>query len=93
MAKFLPFGREIIATDEQIQKRDVIFEQYEMYGIPYGVLDATCGEGKRTEIEKDREAARLLIMQGRDIPQDLRTRLIQYKNESSDKERNISFKK
>lgn len=58
MARYLPLGKEMIATDKQIQERDAKFKKYEAYGIPYGILDDTFGEGKRTSIDKDRETAR-----------------------------------
>lgn len=80
MAKYLPFGKELVATDEQMKERDEKFRKYEMYGIPYGILDDTCGEGKRSSIDKDRETARILIMQGKDVPKDLEKRLLAYKN-------------
>ena len=79
MAKYLPFGKELVATDEQMKARKEKFNQYEMYGIPYGILDDSCGEVGRSPIEQDRETARLLIMQGKAIPQDLSKRLLEHK--------------
>ena len=79
MARYLPFKREMIATDEQVRERNAKFAKYEAYGIPYGILDDTHGEGKRTSIDKDREQARLLIMQGKNLPKDLEERLLKYK--------------
>ena len=79
MARYLPFKRELIATDEQVGERKSKFEKYDAYGIPYGILDDTYGEEKRNSVDKDRERARLLIMQGKKLPKDLEERLLKYK--------------
>ena len=80
--KYLPFGREIVLTDEQQAQQKRKFDLYDEYGIPYGIFDGThVGEQFRSQKDKDRDAARILIMQGKDIPEDLKERLLSYKNQ------------
>lgn len=55
---------------------------YEYYGLEFGVIvDPPDGEVKmyETEEEIDKEAARMYILQGVDIPRDLADRLLKYK--------------
>ena len=82
MSKFLPFGKQIIPTEEQVIKQKSIFSKYEYYGIPYGNFDTSeAGEGFKSQKEVDREKARLLIMQGKSIPQELEDKLLKYKQQ------------
>lgn len=80
--KYLPFGY-IPQTEEQLKEQDRKFRLYEMYGIPYGMLDSS----KSYELEdsivvtEDRAKARLLIMQGLEIPEELKNRLLKYKQQ------------
>lgn len=53
---------------------------YKFYGIPYDVFD---DEENNSQISKDREKARILIMTGKPIPKDLEEKLLQYKKELS----------
>lgn len=46
-----------------------------------------------TEQETDRENARLLIMQGKDIPEDLADRLLQYKRQDEKREKGKAIEK
>lgn len=82
MSQYLPFGREIIMTNEQIAHQDNMFNMYETYGIPYGILDSEYdGEQYISAKDKDRETARMLITQHKEIPNDLKERLLQYKKQ------------
>lgn len=68
---------------DKIELQDYKFSMYDLYGIPYGILDGEQdGEGNITEKERDYDKARILIMQGKDLPEDLKQRLLQYKGES-----------
>lgn len=82
MSQYLPFGKQIIPTQEQVKEQTLKFEQYDYYGIPYGSFDASEeGEGFKSQKEIDREKARLLIMQGKSIPKELADKLISYKEQ------------
>jgi hypothetical protein len=82
MAQYLPFGTQIVPTEEQIKEQELKFEQYDYYGIPYGIFDdSNDGEGNLTKKDIDREKARLLIMKREIIPDDLKVRLLQYKEQ------------
>lgn len=73
---FLPMGYQP-QTDEQIKDMDRKFELYDYYGIPYGIFDDIRQD---INVEKDRTTAKLLIMQGIAIPEDLEKRLLEYKD-------------
>lgn len=82
MSKYLPFGRELVMTKEQMAQQENKFEAYDFYGIPYGIIDDTRdGEQFATKKDIDREKARLLIMQQKPLPKDLEQRLLRYKAE------------
>jgi hypothetical protein len=78
MKQYLPFGKEIIPTEEQVREQQWLFEQYDFFGIPYGILDGQ-DEGQLTEKDIDREQAKLLISEGKTLPLDLQERLLLYK--------------
>ena len=84
--RYLPFGKEIKQTEQQKMFEKRKFERYDYYGIPYGMLDGDTDEGTRTDREEDIEKARLLIMQGEEIPKELADRLLMYKEQESKKE-------
>lgn len=73
---YLPMGYQL-QTDEQIKDMDRKFELYDYYGIPYGIFDDARLD---INVEKDRTAAKLMIMQGITIPEDLEKRLLEYKD-------------
>lgn len=73
---FLPMGYQP-QTDEQIKDMDRKFELYDYYGIPYGIFDDTRQD---INVERDRTTAKLMIMQGIAIPEDLEKRLLEYKD-------------
>lgn len=73
---YLPMGYQL-QTDEQIKDMDRKFELYDYYGIPYGIFDDARLD---INVEKDRTAAKLMIMQGITIPEDLKKRLLEYKD-------------
>lgn len=84
MSQYLPFGRALVPTDEQIKAQEYKFNMYEVYGIPYGILDNKHeGEQHRSKKDRDRDSARILIMQGKDLPEDLKKRLLQYKQQDN----------
>lgn len=68
-----------IELDEQQRKR---FALYDYYWIPYGFLcPGGESEGKPlTPHEKDIESARMYILADQPLPEDLATRLLDYKN-------------
>lgn len=74
---FLPLGYQP-QSEEEIKMTEEKEKLYEYYGIPYGVID---GSEKDNDIEKDRTAAQILIMQGKPIPADLEKRLLEYKEQ------------
>lgn len=75
---FLPLGYQP-QSEEEIKMTEEKEKLYEYYGIPYGVIDGSEKEEKDIEIEKDRTTAQILIKQGKEIPEDLKNRLLQYK--------------
>ena len=75
---FLPLGYQP-QSEEEVKMTEEKEKLYEYYGIPYGVIDGLEKEEKELEIEKDRTTAQILIMQGKEIPEDLGKRLLQYK--------------
>lgn len=75
--QYLPLGYKP-QTQEQLKVQETIFEQYEYYGIPYGIFDGS-DETDADIIEMDREEAKLLIMRGEEIPPDLAAKLLEYK--------------
>lgn len=79
--RYLPLGY-LERTQEQIDEQERKFKLYDYYGIPYGILDGghdcSCMDMQK---EIDREDARLLIMQGKEIPRDLEDKLMRYKLE------------
>lgn len=80
MSQYLPFGKQITATKEQQKFQDDKFKLYEMYGIPYGYIDNDrLGEQYGSEKDDDRELARMLIMMGKELPDELKERLLKYK--------------
>lgn len=82
MSQYLPLGKQIIPTEEQVRAQQLKFEKYDYYGIPYGNFDTEeCGEGNISKKENDREQARMFIMTGKRIPKDLEIRLLQYKQQ------------
>lgn len=78
MSSYLPLGRKIMPTKEQVKTQQVNFDRYDYYGIPYGIIDGT-DEGKLTPKDIDREQAKLFISQGKQLPKDLERRLLNYK--------------
>ena len=83
---FFPLGYRP-QTEEQISELEYREKLYDYYGIPYGVFDDPKNEIEDTEIEKDRTTARILIMQGEKIPEDLEKRLLDYKEKERIKEK------
>jgi alanyl-tRNA synthetase len=82
MSSYYPFGEKIVPTEEEIEKERLMFKQYDYYGIPYGLIDDSAyGEGNRTDIEEDQDAARMFILKGEPVPKDLETRLLKYKEQ------------
>lgn len=83
--KYLPFGKEIIPTKDEIENQIRIFKQYDYYGIPYGYFDSV-GEGEQfmTQRDIDISSARILIMQGKQLPKDLEHRLLEYKHQQGE---------
>lgn len=79
MSQYLPYGKKIVPTQAQMEQQTLKFQQYEYYGIPYDYFDGAEGEGYKSQKDVDREKARLLILSGKEIPEDLATRLLQYK--------------
>ena len=77
-SSFLPLGYQP-QSEEEIKMTEAKEKLYEYYGIPYGVIDGSEKEDYDIEIEKDRTAAQILIMQGKPIPADLEKRLLEYK--------------
>lgn len=75
---FLPLGYQP-QSEEEIKMTEQKEKLYEYYGIPYGVIDGLEKEEKELAIEKDRTEAQILIMQGKEIPEDLGKRLLRYK--------------
>lgn len=86
--KYLPFGY-IPQTSEELAKQDKKFKQYDYYGIPYDKLDDTSRETASIEVEEDRNKASLLIMQGIELPDDLKQRLLKYKLEEKESKKII----
>lgn len=84
MSRYLPFGREIIPTQRQVQFQQYKFQQYDYYGIPYGMFDASNeGEGHQTtQRDKDIEEARLFINSQQPLPSDLKERLLKHKKQN-----------
>jgi len=76
MTVYYPFGQPIIPTPEQGEQEERKFALYDTYGIPYGIFD---GEQYLTQKDKDRSKAMLLIMQGKDLPEELKKKLLKYK--------------
>lgn len=65
---------------DKIELQEYKFSMYDLYGIPYGILDGEQdGEGNIIEKERDYDKARVLIMQCKRLPEDLKQRLLQYK--------------
>ena len=83
MAAYLPYGKRIKPSPEKIKFQQDKFKKYDYYGIPYGGFDAS-DEGSTSQMQQDQEEARLLILQGKEIPEDLTKRLLQYKDSKGD---------
>lgn len=82
MSQYLPFGKKIIPTQEQVEKQQYKFKQYDYYGIPYGNFDMSDdGEGYKSQKDIDREKARLLIIKREQIPKELGSKLLEYKQQ------------
>ena len=82
MSEYLPFGKRIVPTQEQIQAQELKFQQYNYYGIPYGYFDSvTESDIFVSQKERDRKTARLLILEKKTIPPDLAKRLLEYKKQ------------
>ena len=81
MSKYLPFGKEIKQTEEQIKAQKIRLEKFEFYGIPYDSLDGFGDENQSSQVDQDRSVARLLILQEKEIPKDLEERLLEYKHQ------------
>ena len=77
MAVYRPYGKEMAISEEEKQKRERIFEQYEYYGIPYLQID----DDKECETQEDLDKmeARVYIMRGEEVPTDLAEKLLKYK--------------
>lgn len=62
--------------------KDYIENQFNKYGIPYGVI---CGFGNVacSQKEIDRELARQYILHYQELPADLKKRLLKYKREEN----------
>lgn len=83
MSRYLPYGKELIPTEEQIEQQQIKFKRYNYYGVPYGEFDGNdYGEGRLSQKDKDIEQARILIMAGKEIPKDLENRLLEYKKKN-----------
>lgn len=83
MSRYLPYGKELIPTEEQIEQQQIKFKRYNYYGIHYGEFDGNdYGEGRLSQKDKDIEQARILIMAGKEIPKDLENRLLEYKKKN-----------
>ena len=80
--------KQMIPTEDYIQAQQKKFEAYDYYGIPYGIFD-----GKeesmpmQSQREKDIEDARMLILEGKQLPQELEIRLLHYKKQIQNKEK------
>jgi hypothetical protein len=69
-------------SEEEISLQEKMEQLYKYYGIPYDIFD---DKVTKTQIQSDRNMARELILLGKDIPEDLEKRLLEYK-ESEAKE-------
>jgi hypothetical protein len=78
---FLPLGNQI-QTEEEIKLNIKRQELSEYYGVPFGVFDSY--DEDKQEI-KDKAYAQALILEGKEIPDDLKERLLQYKKIADDK--------
>lgn len=78
MAAYLPFGKKSNPSKERIRSQQDKFKKYDYYGIPYGCFDGN-DEGNFSQYEQDCEEARLLILQGKELPEELAKRLLEYK--------------
>ena len=84
MSQYLPFGKKIVPTQEQIEKQTLIYKRYDFYGLPYGHFDASEeADVYSTQKAVDREKARLLILEGKAIPKELEAKLLEYKKQES----------
>lgn len=81
MSSYLPFGKRLEATEADIEAESLKFKQYEYYGIPYGYFDLIEGTESLTEKDKQRNEARLLILEGKSIPPELGDKLLEYKEQ------------
>jgi len=81
------FVGEAELTNEQYEQRNKKFKLYEKYGIPYGTFDGTPEiDIQSFQKDKDRQTAISLIMQGKEIPEDLK-KLLHYKQEDEIRKR------
>lgn len=78
MAAYLPYGKRIKPSSEKIKFQQDKFKKYDYYGIPYGGFDGK-NEDSISQVQQDQDEARLLILQGKEIPENLAKRLLQYK--------------
>ena len=83
MAAYLPYGKRIKPSPEKIKFQQDKFKKYDYYGIPYGGFDGS-DEGSTSQMQQDQEEARLLILQSKEIPENLAKRLLQYKELKGD---------
>lgn len=78
--QYLPFGKRIKQSETERLFQEKKFQLYDYYGIPYGIFDES-GDDIMGSVEEDRAKAKLLIMQGLEIPHELECRLLQYKQQ------------
>ena len=79
--------RQIIPTQEYILAQKKKFEAYDYYGIPYGIFDNNDESMLvQSQREKDIEDARLLILEGKQLPEELGNRILNYKKQNQNKE-------
>ena len=80
----LEYWKHAELTPEQVADQERRFALYEEYGIPFGQLDGGdyyYGEIPSTQKQADRDEAQWMIITNKEIPEDLKERLLQYKRE------------
>jgi hypothetical protein len=78
---FLPLGNKM-QTEKEIELNIKRQELSEYYGVPFGVFDSYDEDKQESE---DKAKAQALILEGKEIPDDLKERLLQYKKLANEK--------
>ena len=65
-------------TEKEIEAQEARELQYDFFGIPHDIFD---GDEHDDQRDKDYEEAHYLIMVGKQLPEDLKERLLIYKKE------------